>query len=1272
MKSILRRRSIPLLAATLLLVGGASAQAGCLNTSSYPSSAVIPNSNGTVTEISTCNWPQEYASIGSVLAGANYEFTISPDGYMTVRSGTFDGPVLGQGASPLQVTTVTNDDLFVHYTLDANCQTGSSGCRTTTVQILLDCTLPTVSFTVEPDCDNQQFFVSVDVTALGDAPTVDIENNGTAASITGVGVGTYVVGPFPELVGVQIFVRHNGDVLCSVQSPVLVNVPCPVVGCGPNEYTYCFGNEENQLFFYSSGNAFPLATQFLGGTFDLFGDELTIYNGPDVNSPVLFQGNNNGDMAGVIAISNNPDNALTFQLVTSFSNSCQDGVHQALQWEVLCLECLQAEATYSVVSDCDNFQYFVDVNVTDLGSSNLLGIVNNQNADVVTANAVGVYQAGPFVSGQPVIITLANDQDDLCNVSSDVLVNDLCSQPIVCGAPAVQTTYCYVANDNTAWSYSSVGAGTLRLTFLRGTIESSSYDRISIYDGPNNTSPLLFAHTNASTWNLGPVGSGVLTTSTNFYGVEVFSTSGSLYMEMESEASVQCATSTNFDPWEWDVVCLDCTLPIVGASVVDDCENNAFSIPVTIASTGDGATVNIVYSVNGASPEVIVGVAVGQTLIGPFSINDVVNVVVEHESNALCNVNLGNLTDTGTCPTLVICGTELNVTHCPANSANDIFYYEGTGAFPLALLFNSGTLESCCDRLYVYDGPDENSPLLTPVAGVGGPVAGLFFSASNPQNRLTVRVTTDGSGSCASGGYDPLDWTLSCLDCVPPAATFVVVQDCENFQYFVDVVVTSLGSDDEIELVYSAGTGTLAITAPGTYQVGPFVSGVPNQFTLVNDANSLCNLASPTLVNPLCPQILCGASVLEETYCYVPSDSKAWAYQLPSPGTLRLTFLRGTIESNSWDRIRIYDGPSNTSPLLFTHNTGTTMNLGPTGSAVNGTGYNYYGVDVTATGSNLYMEMESDPSVSCTSSSNFDQWDWIVFCEGCQIPGVTYTVVPSCVDRSYTTEVAASSVGTAGLSVLNTITGETQTATAAGTLTFGPYDVDELSVFELIDLETPACSYFSDTLTYTSDDCIIVSCGVDNYDYCYGNDEDRWYTFQAAQSVPITISFMQGQMLTGDRIALYNGRDENAPVIFQGNNGGNLTGLAVNSTNATNTLTLRVQSNGAGSCETGESTLPLRWDVACGAVGINELAQAGFMAFPNPTTGLLTLDLGADALGNVNAKLYDQSGRVVMEEQFAAQGGVHTMDIGGLTSGQYMLQIATSDKLMSQRVQLMR
>jgi len=1271
MRTHLLTIAAPSIAGLLMLAGVVNAQGDCLNTAQFPANPVVPNANGTVTQISTCVFPQEYSVITGIQNGATYEFTVSDGGYMTVRTGAATGSVVAQGSGSVQVITDSNADLFAHYNIDETCAQGT-GCRVNTVQILLDCTLPTVAYSIELDCAELQFSILVDVSDLGDAPSVDIVNDGGVPAITGVGVGIYEIGPFPQLQGVQVTVQHNGDPLCSVLSPVLVNTPCPVVGCGPDNYSYCFGNQEDQLFFFASGSEFPLAIQFFQGTLDQFGDILTIYNGPDVDSPVLFQGSNGGDLTGLIAISDNLDNALTLELVTSAGNSCQDGFHAALEWEVVCLECIQAAAEFAIVQDCNNFQFFVDVNVTDLGTSSQVLISNNAGVDPVTAVAIGTYQVGPFVAGVPVVITLESDSDELCNVSSEPLINELCSQPIVCGDPAVDATYCYQANDSTAWSYTALGTGTLRLTFLRGTIESSTYDRLRIYDGPDNSAPLLFEHDNFSTFNLGPVGSANNNTINAFYGVDVFATGNTLYMEMESDGSAQCIGSTTYDPWEWQVLCQDCTLPIVGASVADDCANNAFSIPVTVATTGNGSTVNVVYTVNGGTPEVLEAVEVGQVVLGPFAINDIVNVVVEHENNALCNVDLGDLTDSGTCPTIVVCGEELNVVYCEGNGENSFFFYQGSGSFPLALAFNSGVLESCCDRLYVYDGADDTAPLLTQVGGIGGDLTGLFFSASNPENRLTVRITTDGSVSCGSGSNAPVDYTLSCLDCSPPVASFEIVQDCANFQYFVDVVVTDLGSDDELQLVYSEGADTLLINTPGTYQVGPFVSGTTNQFTLVNDANSLCNLASDPLVNPLCPQILCGASQIEEEYCYVANDAQAWAYELPGSGTLRLTFLRGTIESNSFDRLRIYDGPDNTGALLFEHTNTATWNLGPAGSAVNNTIQNFYAVDVTATGSNLYMEMSSDGSVQCGTTATFDAWEWIVFCEGCQIPGVEYTSVPNCFDRSYIMEVEVSEVPAEGLNVLNTFTGETQLANAPGTLTFGPFAQNAPVAFELTGLDNPTCSYFSDTLTFASVDCIIVSCGVDNYSHCYGNDEDRWYTFQSAINVPTTITFQQGQMLTGDRIVVYNGRDENAPVLYQGNNGGNLTGFTVNSQNLNNSITLRIQSNSTGSCDDGGVKAELLWDVACGAVGIDEMGDGAFVVYPNPTNGLLYIETRNEVKDKVALRVFDISGQVVIEQQLAAQSGLNTVDMQGLMSGHYLVQLTAAGWVKTQRVELVR
>src|SRR5690606_40609825 len=129
-----------------------------------------------------------------------------------------------------------------------------------------------------------------------------------------------------------------------------------------------------------------------------------------------------------------------------------------------------------------------------------------------------------------------------------------------------------------------------------------------------------------------------------------------------------------------------------------------------------------------------------------------------------------------------------------------------------------------------------------------------------------------------------------------------------------------------------------------------------------------------------------------------------------------------------------------------------------------------------------------------------------------------------------------------------------------------------------------------------------------NYELCYENDEDRWYTYRADADVPVAIAFLQGQMLPGDRVVIYDGADDiGTPVLYQGNNGGNLTGIQVSSLNASNTLTLRIKSNSEGSCADGVATVPLRWDVGCGADGIDAHVGYDLDLFPNPTNGLRTI-----------------------------------------------------------------
>lgn len=929
---------------------------------------------------------------------------------------------------------------------------------------------------------------------------------------------------------------------------------------------------------------------------------------------------------------------------------------------VTALTCTPPSVTWTYSENCDFAEFYIDVDVTATGSGSSVNIVWEVFGaqDVLAGVGVGTYQLGPFFFGDEVLLRVEHESDPVCHRDFGLL--DLfsnCPVLVGCGGPPIANNYCYDNSDSRSWLYQSAGSGSLILYFTGGTIQTFG-DTLRIYDGVDNTGALLYQFAG---------------TNPDLSSIFVISTTGSIFMEMTSDGFGSCVSGSTTQ-WTWEVNCLNCTYPQTSYEVVQDCANEQWSLEVDVIATGDGSTVNLNYSVNGGGLQSEAGVGVGITVLGPFNIGDVVDLEVAHESDSFCNQTFAGITDPGTCPTLVDCGTEEADQYCHGNNENYIKYYQGTGTFPIALFFNGGSLETCCDRLFVYDGGDITAPEITPAGGLAGDLTGQFFVSTNPEHRLTFRITTDGSVSCQSGSQQELDWVVSCLDCNAPQATFEIVQDCENFQYFIAVDVTTLGSDPELEIANNYGLASTFITEAGLYQIGPFVSGIPVQLQLVNDANSLCNLSSGTLVNPLCPQVLCGSTPLAEEYCYTGNENRAWAYEVPPGATMRLIFQRGTIESNSWDDLTIYDGPSDAAgtPVLFAHTNTSTWNLGPQGSAINSVSTDYYAVDITSTGNNLYMTLTSDGSAHCSTSTVYDPFEWTVQCFGCQAPGVSYNLVQDCFSRTYTTEVIVTEVpGPQGLELEHTQIGTSQIALTPGVYTFGPYDNDQLTIIGVTDPNEPTCTFTSDSLRFDNESCIINTCQIITTELCYENNIDRWYTYRANENVPISITFLQGVLLTGDLITVYNGEDEFAAIIYEGNFGGNLAGFSVNSQNIDNTVTMRIRSNGAGSCSDGTAFVPLRWDVGCGFVGVDENGPANFTIHPNPTRDRIVFGLGQEVNGAVRLRVMDLSGRVVLEEPYTVRGGgMHTIDLGSLTSGQYLVQLSTEDWVRTQRVELTR
>lgn len=99
----------------------------CTNNSSF-GSGTAP-SPGNVITITTCNYANEYATVSGVVAGNTYSSSSSiGTDYITVRSGTFNGPLVAAGTSPLIWTAAVNGTHYIHINTNSACGTNTA-CR---------------------------------------------------------------------------------------------------------------------------------------------------------------------------------------------------------------------------------------------------------------------------------------------------------------------------------------------------------------------------------------------------------------------------------------------------------------------------------------------------------------------------------------------------------------------------------------------------------------------------------------------------------------------------------------------------------------------------------------------------------------------------------------------------------------------------------------------------------------------------------------------------------------------------------------------------------------------------------------------------------------------------------------------------------------------------------------------------------------------------------------------------------------------------------------
>jgi len=214
-------------------------------------------------------------------------------------------------------------------------------------------------------------------------------------------------------------------------------------------------------------------------------------------------------------------------------------------------DCTPPAISIGTERSCDDFNFDAVVTIDEAspGGAPLL---------VITAEVDGIQLDGatvPNLDGQTVdlldlpldaeVIISVNVLGGTCPLTEVLTISSIgCPVPLTCGE-GLAVNYCYTDLDESVFLYESPNDEPVILYFEDGLIESCC-DDIFIYDGVDNTGELLFGGNNNG----------------NLAGVAVTGNSGSVYIELDTDFSVNCANgSFGTSAWNWIVGCGEFDIP---------------------------------------------------------------------------------------------------------------------------------------------------------------------------------------------------------------------------------------------------------------------------------------------------------------------------------------------------------------------------------------------------------------------------------------------------------------------------------------------------------------------------------------------------------------------------------------------------------------------------------------------------------------------------------------------------------------------------------------
>ncbi|WP_082333628.1 choice-of-anchor L domain-containing protein [Mangrovimonas sp. TPBH4] len=710
--------------------------------------------------------------------------------------------------------------------------------------------------------------------------------------------------------------------------------------------------------------------------------------------------------------------------------------------------CIDHEVTFEVVSDCINGpQFFIEADVTSLGSATTLTLTDDQGSAEQTVTDLGIYTFGPFDNATDVIITVANADDANCIIDSGALTQPFCADNYVdCTEGPVSTTFCYGPNNDVIFTYTSNDGTPLTLTVNGGYVENN-WDYFIVYD-TDGTTELTEADTTGDL-------SGVYQ-----------STGDTISFTVDADGSGSCSdTWTTYETIDITVSCATCTNPEWSYEVVSDCINGPqFNIEVDLTDLGTGTSYTISDNQGGDTQTVT---EIGIYTFGPYDNTTDVALTIENDDDVNCILTGPTVTQEFCLDNYIDC-TEgaLDATYCYENNDGNTLTFTSNDGTSLFLIFNSGTVESGWDEVHVYD-TDGTELTPTDYYGNDGDLGGLMWQSTG--DTISFWIAGDGYNSCASGGQTELDYTVTCATCDLPTWSYAPVSDCINGpQFNVEVDLSEMGSATSYTITDDQGSDAQVVTETGIYTFGPYANETEVSFTIANDDDANCTLSGQPVTQPFCLDnyIDCEADEpLNFVYCYENSDTNVFTFTSNDGTPLNFDVNAGEL-STFGDYFHVYDTDgTELTPDEF-------IGLDEDGDLT--------GVSYQSTGDTISFWIESNAWTSCQDTwTTYASLDVTIACATCINPQASYTIVDDCENGDqFLVDVEITSMGDgSSLTISSDYDDNTLTADAIGTYQMGPFAFNTAVEIAIVNDDDITCDIYSPEF-------LVLACPPENDDPC--------------------------------------------------------------------------------------------------------------------------------------------------------------------------------------------